>query len=431
MAVITINLNLTTTNVTEGTNLYYTDARVRAAITGTSDRITFSVGGAIDIAATYVGQTSITTLGTVGTGVWQGSSISTTYTEAKIKGTIASTQIGYGSAADTLTGSANLIYDGTTITFTSDSGVLKLRSLVGSTSIPAIYGNQVTPSATNFGFSIGTGFTYINSTSLIQLGINGSEIGRFSGSSVFSLGSSGGAGSFNLGGVNNTVARKLNLYHNANSSFAGISLENNTNGTAATVNVNFFNESINHQSAIIRNASAATGNIAGTSIANSNIFYINNIHAGVSSSKLGFNSTSVFALIGTTATNYGYAVDADGFRVDQIQNLHTTNLNPFTVNGNSYFGGNVASTAKVHIAAGSATANTAPLQFTSGTVETAARGGVMEYNNTFHLTNSDNTRRHVVLAASSTKTTAGAPYTNDGYVVVNIGGVDVKVMTTA
>lgn len=41
---------------------------------GTSNRISVS-GSGIDIAATYVGQTSITTLGTIATGVWNGTTI--------------------------------------------------------------------------------------------------------------------------------------------------------------------------------------------------------------------------------------------------------------------------------------------------------------------------------------------------------------------
>lgn len=51
---------------------------------GTTNRVTVT-GNVIDIAATYVGQTSITTLGTITTGTWNGSAISTTYTDAKIK----------------------------------------------------------------------------------------------------------------------------------------------------------------------------------------------------------------------------------------------------------------------------------------------------------------------------------------------------------
>jgi hypothetical protein len=45
---------------------------------GTTDRIFVGAGG-IDIASTYVGQTSITTLGTIGTGTWQGTTIATGY----------------------------------------------------------------------------------------------------------------------------------------------------------------------------------------------------------------------------------------------------------------------------------------------------------------------------------------------------------------
>lgn len=51
------------------------------SVTGTTNRIT-STGGTtpvIDISSSYVGQTSITTLGTVATGIWQGSTINYAY----------------------------------------------------------------------------------------------------------------------------------------------------------------------------------------------------------------------------------------------------------------------------------------------------------------------------------------------------------------
>lgn len=46
--------------------------------TGTTNRITVS-SGVIDIAATYIGQSSITTVGTIATGLWQGSVIAAGY----------------------------------------------------------------------------------------------------------------------------------------------------------------------------------------------------------------------------------------------------------------------------------------------------------------------------------------------------------------
>ncbi len=50
-------------------------------VVGTTNRISVSAD-AVDIASTYVGQTSITTLGTIGTGTWQGSVIASAYLDA-------------------------------------------------------------------------------------------------------------------------------------------------------------------------------------------------------------------------------------------------------------------------------------------------------------------------------------------------------------
>lgn len=120
---LTINRNglsaittpVSTTNITEGTNLYYTNARARLAlssgnallsydnttgviglnfttadtarwggstglvtsVSGTSNRITVTgtTTPVIDISGSYVGQSSITTLGTITTGVWNGTPI--------------------------------------------------------------------------------------------------------------------------------------------------------------------------------------------------------------------------------------------------------------------------------------------------------------------------------------------------------------------
>ena len=47
-------------------------------VVGTADRITVNPDS-VDIASTYVGQTSITTLGTIGTGTWQGTVVGPTY----------------------------------------------------------------------------------------------------------------------------------------------------------------------------------------------------------------------------------------------------------------------------------------------------------------------------------------------------------------
>lgn len=88
------------------------------SVSGTTNRIT-STGGTtpvIDIAATYVGQTSITTLGTITTGVWNGTAI-TNANLANSTITIGSTSIALGASSTTLAGL-------TSVTSTSFVGAL-------------------------------------------------------------------------------------------------------------------------------------------------------------------------------------------------------------------------------------------------------------------------------------------------------------------
>lgn len=93
--------------------------------------------------------------------------------------------------------------------------------------------------------------------------------------------------------------------------------------------------------------------------------------------------------------------------------------------------GTLGPTASVHIRAGTGTASTAPLKLTAGTNLTTPENGAIEYSGRLSFTESDGVRRSVVQAIVSTKTTAAAPYVNDGFITLRIDGVDVKVMTTA
>ncbi len=115
-----------------------------ATVTGTSNRI--SIGGTgsnpiIDISASYVGQSSITTLGTIGTGVWQGTSISITYTDAKIK---------------TVTGTSNRL----SISGTATDPIFDLSTSFSGQSAIVTVGTLTTGST-------GAGFTVALSTSTI------------------------------------------------------------------------------------------------------------------------------------------------------------------------------------------------------------------------------------------------------------------------
>lgn len=74
------------------------------SVSGTTDRISVTDGTAdavVDIASTYVGQTSITTLGTVATGTWEGTAVDETHGGTN-QTTYAQGDILYASASDTL-----------------------------------------------------------------------------------------------------------------------------------------------------------------------------------------------------------------------------------------------------------------------------------------------------------------------------------------
>ena len=83
------------------------------ALTGTANRITISAANVFDIAATYVGQTSITTLGTISTGTWSATAIAASKGGTAID-TSASTGVAQIAAGTWSVSTA--IVDGTTAT---------------------------------------------------------------------------------------------------------------------------------------------------------------------------------------------------------------------------------------------------------------------------------------------------------------------------
>lgn len=110
---------------------------------GTSNRITINADS-IDIASTYVGQTSITTLGTIGTGTWQGSLIGATY---------GGTGVNNGSNTITLGGNIS-----TAAAFTTSGANALTLTTTGATNVTLpTSGTLLTTAGSGSSLTFGTG----------------------------------------------------------------------------------------------------------------------------------------------------------------------------------------------------------------------------------------------------------------------------------
>lgn len=311
------------------------------SVTGTANRVdvtgTPTVAPIIDISSTYVGQSSITTVGALTSGS-TGAGFTVALGTSTITGVVQPQNGGTGvanNAASTLTISGNFA---TTLTVTGVTGV----TLPTTGTLATLAGSET---LTNKTLAAGTVFSVIPT-------------------------------------IND-----------------GITFTFNPSATVSGMNFGSFGGSP-------------------STLVNGDAWYDSN--AGVIATRLGGSSYRIMHGTGTMTSDGRlpfYSSSSIGF-IGSVNLTFVTNRL-------------IGTTLYLTLSAGTATAGTCPFVMTTGTLLTTAIAGGVEYNNTFHMTNSDATRRHVVLAATATKTTAGAPYANDGYVTMSIGGTDVRVMTTA
>lgn len=123
-------------------------------LAGVSNRTTITNGtgnstATIDIASTYVGQNSITTLGTIATGVWQGTPIANAYLAntavANLSGVNTGDQINITGNAATVTTNANLTGP---ITSTGNATAVASQTGTGSTFVMNTSPTITTPTFT-------------------------------------------------------------------------------------------------------------------------------------------------------------------------------------------------------------------------------------------------------------------------------------------
>ena len=115
------------TGVTAGNGLTGggTSGNVTIDVAGTTNRISVT-SDAIDIASTYVGQSSITTLGTITTGTWQGTGVGVAYGGTGIT-TVAKGSVLVANTANTFSGLSG-VTDGDVLTYNSTTDTISWES---------------------------------------------------------------------------------------------------------------------------------------------------------------------------------------------------------------------------------------------------------------------------------------------------------------
>lgn len=126
---------------------------------------------------------------------------------------------------------------------------------------------------------------------------------------------------------------------------------------------------------------------------------------------------------------------------DAFQVLNSSSAVIARFNEVGYLGIGVDPTAKIHIAAGSTTANTAPLKFTSGTNLTTAEAGAMEYDGTNFYLSPSTTRKRIavtndatpsngqILIGNGTDYTVATPTSTDGSLNITTGSGTLDIST--
>lgn len=384
--------NLTTANILE-----YEAILGVQTVAGTSNRI--SVTGTpqlpiIDISASYVGQSSITTVGTIGTGTWNGIAI-----DAAHGGTgIASYAIGdllYASGATTLskladvaTGNA-LISGG--ITTAPSWGKIGLTTHISGTLPVANGGTNITSYAVG-DLIYASGATALSSLADVAAG-SYLRSGGVTTAPVWST-----LILPNAATINQIVyASSTNIYGaNILLTFDGTIFTANalkTNGSGAYIGLSpaTANDVLYLKGAVNGNFELIVENTNNGTAAQANTRVKNDAGKLAQLGVYGSGNTGYGAIIANSAYIYGTGValtimqDASG-----PINFCTGSSSPAAIRGNIsatgtwFIGGSTAATALLHLGAGTATASTAPLKFTTGTALSTTEAGAMEFHSS-HL----------------------------------------------
>lgn len=343
-------------------------------VTGTANRVTVTNGTTtpvIDIATTYVGQTSITTLGTITTGAWNGAVIGTSYGGTGTSG-LTGLVVGNGaSQMAAIAGTANQLlrrnpantaYEFFTPTYLTATPNLQAVAMAGN----AFLGDLILGNVPGFAVSIGsgpggTGNTRVgtnalnsnvngdwnvaigcNSLSVLTTSVNNTAIGENTGTAYTGVGSIGNntwvgnsAGQGMTGGTDNLLVGALAGYVGAtdrNRGDGNIMIGRNagnsigTSGTGALGSYNVFmgyNAGLGSTYGLLSNR-LVIGNVLNTGVDLPIIEGNMTVGAAALTVNASFKATGAAFLMSGTNTNS--ILPATGTDLDIQNNNGNTNI---------------------------------------------------------------------------------------------------------
>jgi hypothetical protein len=309
----------------------------------------------------------------------------------------------------TITNPFALFVNGRLRVGSGNSGFI-VRDNTSSSTNCAIYSTNITPSNLNHSIMFDGGTTRINAaSSTVIMTVDSNAITSFAATGV-STSLTVAASIFNVTNASTSssaAVSTLTMSSNGHAGQFGILIINSTTATAGTtqtfLSVNKTN--IDATTAQELNIEYATRDNA-TSRASGTISYrYSNVTSGSQVTRFTFRT-----LTGGTTKNDSQIFD--GY--------------------NAFFGGSTTPTARVHLAAGSATASTAPLKFTSGTNLSSIENGAVEFDGTNYYASANSIRYSAYLQArTATKTANYTTVASDVFIPVDTSGGAVTITLIA
>lgn len=462
-----------------------------SSVTGTVNRITASpTTGAVivDISTSYIGQATITTLGTITTGTWGATTIAankggtgqSVYVIGDIlyaSSTSALSRLAIGSNGQVLTLAAGIPSWATPTT-----GTVTTVSVVSSNGFAGTVANATTTPAITLTTTI-TGLLYGNGTAIAaataltgltftapvltvnlstgivggQSAIGGTALGEnlllnpttnatkgyigliFDpraianyGSLSIGLGSSwNGTGSNFVGSSSGTM-----IATNYIGTFGGNHIDLQTSGFSV---FKVGGDGIT----TIRGAATAYLYIQNRTSGSLTTLYLDHQQSWTSGNenRIDFTQGSTSVLLSRIANYYSGDGSTWGIKIYSSANGSSINTTPNILchgNGRTSFGTTTVPTAIVFLAAGTATASTAPLKFTSGTLLTTAETGAIEFlTDKFYATITTGAARKEITLNDAALTSGVIPIattngrlTDSGFSTINLLGNTYTPITT-